>query len=153
MSDLKEQIENKIKKGEETGLGNLIGRYTENLLQELCENLKTNLPYKKGDRNEERGWSEFFNALEKRLKEKQIGLNKNPAFQRLSEMNFFRNKTSHGGGFEENLADMKAFYTALKEFEALFTCSETGEKLSTKHLDVVDKKIRTKSGHLTYNWK
>ena len=151
--DLKKQIENKISKGEEIGLGNLIGRYTEDLLQELCENLEANLPYKKGDRNEERGWSEFFSSLQKRLKEKQTGLDKKPTFQRLSQMNFFRNKTSHGGRFEENLADMKAFYEALKEFEAIFTCSETQEKLSVKYLDAVSNTIRTKSGKLSYTWK
>lgn len=153
LTNLKEQIESKIEKGEETGLGNLIGRYTENLLQELCENLEANLPFKRGDRNEERMWGELFNSLQKRLKEKQTGLNEAPAFQRLSQMNFFRNKTSHGGTFEENLADMKTLYIALKEFEALFTCSKTEEKLSVKYLDTVNKRIRTKSGKLYYPWK
>lgn len=151
--DLKKQIENKISKGEEIGLGNLIGRYTENLLQKLCENLEVNLPFKKGERNEERGWSELFNSLQKRLKKKQTGLDKKPTFQRLSQMNFFRNKTSHGGRFEENLADMKAFYATLKEFEAIFTCSETQEKLSVKYFDAVSNTIRTKSGKLSYPWK
>jgi hypothetical protein len=152
LAGLQEEIERKFKINEPSGLGNLLGRYTETLLKELCENLEAALPYRPNSYNEDRSFDELFNAIRTRLKDKKTGLDQEATIQNMSTTQFFRNKTSHGNGFGENIADMRVCYDDICKFEKLFTCPK-GNKLSVEYFDPVTLKIRTKSGELQYDWK
>ncbi len=149
--DLKSQIDKKFADNDSLGLGNLLGRYTEALLKQLCENLEARLPFRANSSNEDRSFEDLFNALKARLKDKKTGLDQNVVITNLATTQFFRNKTSHGNGFGENINDMKVCYDDLVKFENVFTCSK-GYLLSVKYYDQVTQKIRTKSGELEYKW-
>lgn len=148
---LREDIEEQIQQSNVNGLGNKIGRYLEGLLKEICENLGAKMTFKRGEKNEKRQLEELLNSLLKRITEKQMGLENNPAITNLRNTQFFRNETSHDNTFNENLADMRVCFQDIINFANLFVCSETGEALYSTNAS--NGEIKTRSGYLSYNWK
>lgn len=149
---LREEIENKFKTKDALGLGNLIGRYTESLLKELCESLDAPIRFRSNTKNEDRTLHELFSAIRARLKDKKTGLDSNPIVVNLETTQFFRNKTSHGNGFGDNLGDLSLCFEDVKKFEQLFTGAD-GSRIAIEHVDTVNDRIRNRDGTLIYNWK
>ena len=151
-SDLKESIEKQIQNQDVEGLSNKIGRYLEGLLKDICEKLEVSgMNFKRGEKNEKRNLGELLDALSIKVNRKNIDSNVVTAVKNLRSIQFFRNEASHDNSFNENLSDINVCWKDIQDFEKLFICAKTGEYLSAK--EVSQGKIRTRSGHIEYNWQ
>ncbi len=148
---LKESIRKQIEESNVDVLGNKLRKYVENLLKQICENLGAEMKFKSGATNEKRTLEELLSSLLARVKKKKMDSNVIQAIENLRSTQFFGNEASHDNLYNENLADMKACFHDIENFEKYFICSKTGEKLSAK--DASNDRIQTKSGHLSYNWQ
>jgi hypothetical protein len=150
---LKEEIENKLKRADTTGLGNSIRMYLEHLLKEICHNLKVKVEFRFNGHNENRMSHELLSELKSKLKDRKCELKDQAAFDRLSSSMFLGNRTSHDSSFEGSIDDLKMFYSDVQELEKLFRCTQCANLVSKKHYDDVDNKVRCSCGRLQYNWK
>jgi energy-coupling factor transporter ATP-binding protein EcfA2 len=150
---LKDEIKNKLKKAETTGLGNSIRIYLEHLLKEICHNLKVKVEFRFNGHNENRMSHELLSELKSKLKDRKCELKDQPAFDRLSSSMFLGNRTSHDSSFDGSIDDLKMLYSDVQELEKLFRCSQCANLVSKKHYDDVDNKVRCSCGRLQYNWK
>jgi hypothetical protein len=150
---LKEEIENKLKREDATGLGNSIRIYLEHLLKEICHNLKVKVEFRFNGHNENRMSHELLSELKSKLKDRKCELRDQSAFDRLSSSMFLGNRTSHDSAFTESIDDLRMFYNDVQELEKLCRCSQCGNLVSKKHYDDVDNKVRCSCGRLQYNWK
>jgi len=150
---LKEEIENKLKRADTTGLGNSIRMYLEHLLKEICHNLRVKVEFRFNGHNENRMSHELLSELKSKLKDRKCELKDQATFDRLSSSMFLGNRTSHDSSFEGNIDDLKMFYSDVQELEKLFRCSQCANLISKKHYDDVDNKVRCLCGSLQYNWE
>ncbi len=104
---LKEEIENKLKKADTTGLGNSIRIYLEHLLKEICHDLKVKVEFRFNGHNENRMSHELLSELKSKLKDRKCELKDQAAFDRLSSSMFLGNRTSHDSSFEESIDDLR----------------------------------------------
>ncbi len=151
--DIKEKIEQKINKSDISGLGNLIRKYLERLLKEICFNSEVKMRFLFNDENENRMCNELLSELRAKLKKRKCDIKDHQVFERLSASIFLGNKTSHNSSFSENISDLKAFYDDVLELESIFLCNSCGKYISKKHYDTVGKIIRCKCGSKKYNWE
>lgn len=152
-STLKEGIESKIKKSDITGLGNLIRKYLERLLKEVCFNLEVKVKFFPNEYNENRMSPELLSELKSKLKDRKCELKDHVVFQRLNDSMFLGNKTSHDSTFSETIDDLKMFYGDVLELERLFKCSQCNNLISKKYHDSVENAVRCSCGNLKYGWE
>ena len=152
-SALKEEIENKIKKTDITGLGNLIRKYLERLLKDVCFNLEVKVKFLFNEHNENRMSNELLSEIKGKLKDRKCELKDQAVFERLNASMFLGNRTSHDSTFTETIDDLKMFYGDVGELESLFRCSQCNNLISKKHLDSVENAVRCSCGNLKYAWK
>ncbi len=152
-SALKEEIENKIKKTDITGLGNLIRKYLERLLKDVCFNLEVKVKFLFNEHNENRMSNELLSELKSKLKDRKCELKDQTVFERLNSSLFLGNRTSHDSNFSESIEDLRVFYSDVLELENLFRCSQCNNLISKKHLDSVENAVRCSCGNLKYAWQ
>lgn len=152
-SALKEEIENKIKKSDVVGLGNLIRKYLERLLKEICFNLEVKVKFLFNERNENRMANELLSELKSKLKDRKCDLKDQSVFDRLNTSMFIGNQTSHNSTFSESIDDLKMFYGDVLELEGLFRCLQCNNLISEKHYDEVGNAVRCSCGNLNYTWR
>jgi len=152
---LKNRIENKIRNSDPSELGNMIRKYLERLLKEICFNLEVKLKFLYNDQNENRMIGELLSELKGKLRKRNCEVKDHEVFSRLEASTFIGNKTSHDSSFSESISDLKVFYDDVLKLEKLFLCSEDncGKNVSKKYYDPVEKVIRCKCGNLRYNWE
>lgn len=150
---LKEQIENKLKKADTTGLGNSIRIYLERLLKEICHDLKVKVEFRFNGHNENRMSHELLSELKSKLKDRKCELKDQAAFDRLSSSMFLGNRTSHDSSFNESIDDLMMFYGDIQELEKLFRCSQCGNLVTEKYYDSTEGAIKCLCRNLKYNWK
>ena len=119
-----ERIESMIESSKIHGLGNQIRKYAENKLKKICNSLYIPIPFKYNDGNERRTLEELRIWLIKGLKGTDIYTQNKSLFQRISDLGVLSNDSSHDGGYEENMSDMKAAYEDIKNFKNIFICSQ-----------------------------
>lgn len=151
--DLKSRIEHKLQQQDIAELGNLIRKYLERLLKEVCHSLEVRVKFQFNDRNENRMPNELLSELRSHLNKKKAELMDNPIFDRLNASTFLGNKASHDSEFQESIPDLQAFYDDAQALEALCRCSECNKLISVQYLDTVNKKIRCSCGKNNYDWK
>ena len=151
--NLKEMIEDKIKKSDSSDLGNMVRRYLEKLLKEtcFCWGAKVNFLY--NDQNENRTSNELLSELRSTLKRRKSEPKDHRVWDRLSQSVFIGHKASHDSGYLEDINDVKAFYDDVLELEALFCCSKCSKYIAIKYCDPVKHTIRCSCGGITYSWK
>lgn len=152
-SALKEEIENKIKKSDIVGLGNMIRKFLERLLKDICFNLEVKVKFLFNEHNENRMSNELLSELKSKLKDRKCELKDQAIFERLNASMFLGNRTSHDSAFTENIDDLKMFYGDVLELERLIRCSQCNNLISKKHYDSVENKVRCSCGNLKYDWK
>jgi len=154
-SDLKYRIEQKFEKSDSYDLGNMIRRYLERLLKEICFELEVKVKFLFNEQNEKRMPGELLSELRSHLRKKIPEIKDAPVLDRLSDSKFIGNRTSHDSSFTESISDLKAFYKDVIELENLFTCDNEGcrKKISKRYYDPVEKLIRCKCGRKKYGWK
>lgn len=151
---LKERIEQKINDGDDSGLGNDSRKYLEHLLKHIALSLEVKVPFRFNNVNEDRMAFELLTELKGTIeKRKCTELQYNPILNRLLGSLFIGNKDSHDSSFEPTLADMKAFWQDILDFEKLFFCSTCGSQVSLRFYDEGSKKVKCKKGELEYTWK
>ena len=150
---LKEEIENKLKKADTTGLGNSIRIYLEHLLKEICLDLKVKVEFRFNQHNENRMSHELLSELKSKLKDRECELKDQVVFDRLASSMFLVNRASHDSSFKESIDDLKMFYSDIQELEKLLRCSQCGNLVSKKHYDDVEDKVKCSCGVLEYNWE
>lgn len=149
----REKIDKKIKDSNIEGLGNLLRRYTESLLKELCENLNVKLLFKFNNKNENRSLNELYENFKQRL-DKKLNQSELEIVNRLKLAQHLENKLSHDSHLQENLSDLKAIYEDLKSFEDIFRCTEkTCKKLVSLKNNTSNDYITCKCGSKKLNWK
>jgi len=152
-STLKEEIESKFKKSDVVGLGNLIRKYLERLLKDVCFNLEVKVRFLFNEHNENRMANELLSELKSKLKDRKCELKDHAVFDRLNASLFLGNRTSHDSKFSESIEDLKVFYDDVLELENLFRCPQCNNLISKKHYDDVENTVRSSCGHLKYTWK
>jgi len=150
---LKEEIENKLKKADTTGLGNSIRIYLEHLLKEICHDLKVKVEFRFNQHNENRMSHELLSELKSKHKDRKCELKDHVVFDRINSSMFLGNRTSHDSSFEESIDDLRMFYSDVQELEKLFRCSQCGNLVSKNHYDNVGDKVKCSCGELQYSWE
>lgn len=153
--DLKNRIEQKIAKSDPYDLGNMIRRYLERLLKEICFELEVKVKFLFNEKNEKRMPAELLSELRSHLKKKIPEIKDAPVLDRVGDSKFIGDSTSHDSSFTESISDLKTFYNDIIELENLFTCDVEGcgRKISKRYYDPVEKLIRCKCGNKKYRWK
>ena len=151
--DLKHRIENKIEKSDALDLGNMIRRYLEGLLKEICLNLEVKVKFLYNDQNENRMFNELISELRSKLKSRKCELQDNVVLERLHTSIFLGNKTSHDSSYTEDINDLKTFYADVLEMEDIFRCGKCKKTISKKYYDSIENIIRCScpDGKI-YNW-
>jgi len=155
LTDLKKKIENKLKMSETSEVGNMIRKYLEHLLKEICFNLEVKMRFLYNEQNENRMSNELFSELKGELKKRKCEIKDDPILDRLSASLFIGSRTSHDSSFNESIPDLKVFYDDVFELENLFTCDEDEcqRQISKQYYDPVKKLIRCKCGNKAYKWQ
>jgi len=151
--DFKERIENKIKKSDPSDLGNMVRKYLEGLLKEICFSLEVKVSFLYNDQNENRMSNELLSELRNKLKKRKSDLKDHQAWNRISTSVFLGNKTSHNSSYSEDINDLKTFYNDVLELESLFCCSKCNKFISKKYYDSVKHIIRCSCGDIAHNWE
>ncbi len=152
--ELKNIIEEKIKRSENIGLGNLIRQYLEKILKEICEAIEVKMPYRSNESNEKRMCGEMLSYLKGELnKQPSKNIFEEPINKLLNNSLFIADKGSHYDTFQPSLGDYQSFWDDVKNFEILFFCSKCNHVISVKYYDHVKKVIRCKCGEKEYEWK
>lgn len=151
--DLKTRIENKIKNSDASELGNMIRKYLEHLLKDVCFNLEVKVKFLFNDHNENRMFNELLSELKSKLKDRKSEIKDQAVFERLNASVFLGNRTSHDSSFSESIDDLKMFYSDVLELERIFRCPSCGVLISKKYYDAIKGTIKCSCGNLKYNWK
>ena len=150
--DLRRRIENKFEKSDTSELGNLIRKYLERLLKEICFNLEVKMRFLYNDQNENRMTNELLSELRGKLKKRNCEIKDHAVLDRLSASIFIGNRTSHDSSFTETIPDLKTFYEDVLELKNLFICDNCGKYISKRYHDPVENLIRCSCGDMKYNW-
>jgi len=155
LTDFKKKIKNKLKMSETSEVGNMIRKYLERLLKEICFNLEVKMRFFYNDQNENRMSNELLSELRGELKKRKCEIKDDPILDRLSASLFIGSRTSHDSSFNESISDLKVFYDDVFELENLFTCDENEcqGQISKQYYDPVKKLIRCKCGNKAYKWQ
>ena len=152
--NLKERIENKINKSDETGLGNDIRKYLEYLLKHIAFSVGVKVPFRFNDKNEGRMSYELLTCLNGKLSKQPCeDLKNNPVINRLLTSLFIGTKDSHNSPFNPSMGDYKAFWNDVEELENLFFCNSCHKYVSLEYFDRVNNKIRCSCPNKNYDWK
>jgi hypothetical protein len=157
-SDLKELIELELSNSSVETLGNPIRKYLEFILKEICMNLNVKVSFRFNEVNEKRMSDELLCELKSKINKSggQDIKSKLPVIDRVSNSSILGNLLSHDNTFNPKIGDLKAFWSDIKELEAVFYCQDSNckrPKVSMKNYDNVDKKIRCGCDNLKYDWK
>jgi len=153
LTDLKKKIENKLKMSETSEVGNMIRKYLERLLKEICFNLEVKMRFLYNDQNETRMSNELLSELRGELKKRKCEIKDDPVLDRLSASLFIGSRASHDSPFNESIPDLKVFHDNVLELENLFTCDGCQKQISKQYYDTVKKLIRCKCGNKVYVWQ
>lgn len=148
----REKIDKKIRDSETDGLGNLLRKYTENILKELCKNLDVQLPFRLNDYNENRTLNELYQHFKQRI-EKKLDNSDINILKRLNLAKYIENKASHDSDFKESLSDLQAIYNDLKNFEDIFKCTEERCKKFISVHNINENYITCQCGNKKLNWQ
>ncbi len=157
-NDLKELIETRLTNSSIDTLGNLIRKYLEAILKDICLSFDVKVSFRLNDANEKRMPDELLNELKSKIN-KNGGLDlksKIPVIDRVGNSSFLGNLLSHDNSFNPKLGDLKAFWADIKDLEKIFYCQESTcrlPKVSAKNYDNVSKKIRCGCDATKYDWK
>ena len=152
--DLKTIIEGKLVDNDKIGLGNLMRRYLEGVLKEICEELAVKVEYRSNEVNEDRMSNELLSELKSKINKQPCKKDFENIINQISSSIFLGNKDSHDSNFEPSIGECRAFWQDVEFLERLFRCSvdECKKLISKKYYDSVEKKIRCKCGQLKYDW-
>jgi len=153
LTDLKKKIENKLKISETSEVGNMIRKYLERLLKEICFELEVKMRFLYNDQNENRMSDELLSGLRGELKKRKCEIKDSPVLDRLSASLFIGSRTSHDSSFNERIPDLKVFYNDVLELDNLFKCYECQRLISNQYYDPVKKLIRCKCGNKVFVWQ
>jgi len=153
LPDLKIRIENKIKNSDTSELGNMIRKYLERQLKNICLNLEVKVRFLFNDHNENRMSNELLSELKSKLKDRACEIKDQAVFERLNASVFLGNRTSHNSSFSESIDDLKMFYSDVLELERLFRCIQCSTPISRKYYDPTEDTIKCSCGNLKYIWK
>lgn len=153
LPDLRIRIENKIKKSDTSELGNMIRKYLERQLKNICFNLEVKVRFLFNDHNENRMSNELLSELKSKLKDRACEIKDQAVFERLNTSVFLGNRTSHNSSFSESIDDLKMFYSDVLELGRLFRCIQCSTPISKKYYDPTEDTIKCSCGNLKYIWK
>jgi hypothetical protein len=151
--DIKARIEAKFKSLDSSELGNMIRRYLERLLKDICFNLEVKVRFLFNEHNENRMANELLSELKSKLKDRKCELKDQTVFERLNSSLFLGNRTSHDSNFAESIEDLKVFYNDVLELEHFFKCLQCSNLISKKYYDAVENAVQCSCGKLKYSWK
>jgi len=153
LTDLKARIEIKMKNSDTSELGNMIRKYLERFLKDICFNLEVKMKFLFNEHNENRMSNELLSELRGKLNDVKCEIKDQSVFERLNASLFIGNRTSHDSSFSESIDDLKMFYNDVLALEKLFRCVQCGNLISKKYYDSTDDKIKCSCGNFKYNWK
>lgn len=150
--DIKRIIEQKLSDNDKTGLGNLMRKYLEKLLKEISEEIEVYVKYRSNELNEARMSSELLSELKSKINKQPSKEIFEPIIKKIISSVFIVNRDSHDSSFNPSIGDCRAFWQDVVSLEKLFYCEKCNKPISKRYYDNVDKKIRSKCGHLKYDW-
>lgn len=153
LTDIKVRVETKLKASDTSELGNMIRKYLERLLKDVCFNLEVKVRFLFNEHNENRMPNELLSELRSKVKDRKCELKDQAVFERLNALLFLGNRTSHDSTFSESIDDLKMFYSDVLELEKLCRCVQCNNLIAKKHYDDVENTVRCSCGALKYAWK
>ena len=132
--NIQSQIEDKINKSDPSGLGNLLGQYTESILKKINYNLEIKMPFRFNETNEKRTLTEFFSNFRAGIKKKSGIINENgDVANRLESAINLLNNSSHDRRYNEDLSDLRTTYKDIEIFKNIFYCRDCEKFVSIKN--------------------
>jgi hypothetical protein len=153
VTDIKARIENKLRSSDPSDLGNVIRKYLEHFLKDVCFNLEVKVRFLFNEHNESRMSNELLSELKSKLKDRKCELKDQTVFDRLNASMFLGNRTSHDSTFSEGIDDLKMFWGDVLELEKFCRCGQCNNLISKKQYDAVENTVRCSCGNLKYSWK
>ncbi len=153
LTDIKARIENKLRSSDPSDLGNVIRKYLEHFLKDVCFNLEVKVRFLFNEHNESRMSNELLSELKSKLKDRKCELKDQTVFDRLNASMFLGNRTSHDSTFSEGIDDLKMFWGDVLELEKFCRCGQCNNLISKKQYDAVENTVRCSCGNLKYSWK
>ena len=150
VAELAERIEYKINKSDSADLANMIRRYLERMLKEICYNLQVKLAFLYNEKNEKRSKNDLVCELKRTLNEKNCTLYNNKIYDNIIAANFFGDEGSHGDS--ENIGDLKTYYQIVKDLKSLFYCDKCNKYISVKYYDRSQKIIKCNCSDKNFSW-
>ncbi|HEX9667812.1 MAG TPA: AAA family ATPase [Thermodesulfobacteriota bacterium] len=151
--ELKERIDKKLEKSDESDLGNMMRKYLERHLKEISFNTKVKMEFLYNDKNEDRMSYEMLSELRSTVKKRKCPIKDEEVLNRLSASSFIGSKTSHYSSYKDNISDLKVFYDDINELASLFECGDCNRYISEEYYDTVGRKIRCRCGIKSYEWQ
>ncbi|MDO9575175.1 MAG: hypothetical protein Q7J55_01440, partial [bacterium] len=124
MPELKDRIEAKFKKSDTNDLGNMIRRYLERLLKDICYNLEVKLKFLFNENNEKRMPGEMLSEIRSKLNSRKCEIKDCSIIDNISKSAVLCNWTSHDSSYTESIDDLKILYDDILQLENIFKCGK-----------------------------
>lgn len=151
-TDLRTTIENKLSNNDSDGSGNLMRKYLEKLLKEICENLEVRMKYLSNERNESRMCNELLCELKSKINE-QPSKDQFQIIDILIKSILVGNIESHDRSIQASIGDLKKFWEDINALKSLFYCGVCDKPVSVSLSNKNNNRIQCKCGKLAYEWK
>jgi ABC-type dipeptide/oligopeptide/nickel transport system ATPase subunit len=154
LTDLRRLIESRLTNNEIEGLGNIIRKYLEGFLKEICEKIEVRVKYLSNEKNETRMANELLSELKSLINKQPCKDQISPSIEKLLVSKFIADKDSHSDPtYTPSTGDIRALWDDVLDLYKKLYCKECLKTISAEFYDNVSKKIQCKCGQLTYEWK
>jgi energy-coupling factor transporter ATP-binding protein EcfA2 len=118
--------------GDANGAATKARRALEELLQEVCENLEADLPFRRGSRNDRRELGELFKGVRRSLKEHARSMHSalDPLLKHLeADVGATLNVEAHASRGRSGTAEVEAALDRIEELDSKWSCPECGTRV------------------------
>jgi energy-coupling factor transporter ATP-binding protein EcfA2 len=131
-SGILEQAQERLAQGDVGGAATKARRTLEELLQEICEALEAELPFRRGTKNDQREIGELLRGLRRAVKEHAKPMLKTlePLLKHLeADVSATFNVEAHASRGRSGTAEVESALRRLEELDRMWSCPECGTRL------------------------
>ena len=134
-------------------MSNDIRNLLEEVLKEICQNLRVKMAFRYNENNEERTAGDLLKDLRGTLKEKSPGLKDHPILNHIETSNLLGTMGSHDRPKETSSGELDVALEDIDKLEKLFKCDGKCEQIVSRgHFIESEKKITCKCGKKSIPW-
>lgn len=131
-SGILEQAQERLAQGDVGGAATKARRGLEELLQEICEALEAELPFRRGAKNDQREIGELLRGVRRAVREHAKGLVKSlePLLKNLdADVSATLNVEAHASRGRSGTAEVESALRRLEQLDRMWSCPECGTRL------------------------